>query len=145
MQPHDPDTIRWRMHFQSPRSAVYRALTTSEGRASFWAERAPAAAGMIAFEFINGVRECSPIVEEEPERLFVIRYFGAEVRFELAEPDDGGTDLTLTTKGFPSQDREELLAGWLNVLFPMKAAVDHGVDLRNHDRSRTWDDGWADQ
>lgn len=141
----DRGTIRWRMHFDSAPAAVYRALATDEGRESFWAERAPASDGVIHFEFINGVRESSPILEEDPGRRFVIRYFGAEVTFDLEEPDDGGTDLTLTTRGFASVDREELLAGWLNVLFPMKAAVDHGVDLRNHDRRRTWDDGWADQ
>jgi uncharacterized protein YndB with AHSA1/START domain len=141
----DRDTIRWRVHFESPRSVVYRALTTDEGRASFWAERAPASDGSIDFEFINGVRESSPILEEDPESRFAIRYFGAEVTFELAEPDDGGTDLTLTTQGFAREDREEVLAGWLNVLLPLKAAVDHGIDLRNHDRSRTWDDGWVDQ
>jgi uncharacterized protein YndB with AHSA1/START domain len=145
MELQDRDTIRWRMHFESPRSAVYRTLTTNEGRASFWAERATASEGTVNFEFINGVCESSPILEEEPDRRFVIRYFGAEVKFELEEPDDGGTDLTLTTQGFSVEDREEILAGWLNVLFPLKAAVDHGVDLRNHDPSRTWDDGWADQ
>jgi uncharacterized protein YndB with AHSA1/START domain len=145
MQPEDPGTIRWRMHFESSPSAVYRALTSEQGRESFWAERAPASDGNIHFEFINGVRESSPILAEDLERRFVIRYFGAEVTFEIEEPGDGGTDLTLTTRGFASEDREELLAGWLNVLFPMKAAVDHGIDLRNHDRSRTWDDGWADQ
>jgi hypothetical protein len=26
----------------------------------------------------------------------------------------------------------------------MKAAVDHGVDLRNHDPSRSWVTGYAD-
>jgi uncharacterized protein YndB with AHSA1/START domain len=138
-------TIRWRMHLHAPPSVVYQAVTTEEGRGSFWAEGAPASDGMIHFEFINGVRESSPILEDVPERRFVIRYFGAEVTFDLEAPDDGGTDLTLTTRGFADQDREELLAGWLNVLFPLKAAVDHGVDLRNHDPSRTWDDGWPDQ
>ena len=36
-------------------------------------------------------------------------------------------------------------AGWLNVLFPLKGYIDHGVDLRNHDPGRAWDDGYADQ
>jgi hypothetical protein len=39
----------------------------------------------------------------------------------------------------------EVHAGWLNVLFPLKAYVAHGVDLRNHDPRRTWDEGYADQ
>ena len=40
---------------------------------------------------------------------------------------------------------QEVHAGWLNVLFPLKAFVVHGVDLRNHDPTRVWDDGYADQ
>jgi hypothetical protein len=31
------------------------------------------------------------------------------------------------------------------VLFPFKAAADFGVDLRNHDPSRSWDQGYADR
>jgi uncharacterized protein YndB with AHSA1/START domain len=110
MSSDDRGTIRWRMHLHAPPSVVYQALTTDEGRASFWAERAPASHDTIHFEFINGVRESSPILEDVPERRFVIRYFGAEVTFELEAPHDGGTDLTLTTRGFADQDREELLA-----------------------------------
>jgi hypothetical protein len=30
------------------------------------------------------------------------------------------------------------------VLLCMKAAVDHGVDLRNHDEKRSWWQGYAD-
>jgi hypothetical protein len=30
------------------------------------------------------------------------------------------------------------------VLLALKAAVDHGIDLRNHDPRRTWDRGYAD-
>ena len=91
------------------------------------------------------MRESSEILERHPDRRFALRYFGAETVFDLEPAKDGGTDLTLTTRGFRPDEREELLAGWLNVLFPLKAAVDHGVDLRNHDATRTWDDGWADQ
>ena len=38
----------------------------------------------------------------------------------------------------------ETHAGWLNVLFPLKAYLAFGVDLRSHDRERLWDDGYAD-
>jgi hypothetical protein len=40
--------------------------------------------------------------------------------------------------------RMEMAAGWVSVLMAMKAAVDHGVDLRNHDASRSWSNGYAD-
>jgi hypothetical protein len=38
----------------------------------------------------------------------------------------------------------ETHAGWLNVRFPLKAWVVHGVDLRNPGTDRSWDRGYAD-
>jgi hypothetical protein len=35
-------------------------------------------------------------------------------------------------------------AGWVSVLLALKAAVDFGVDLRNHDPERTWSTGFVD-
>lgn len=124
---------------------MFEALTTDRGRESFWAEHAPQVGDEIHFSFVNGVYERARIVRIEPSTRFEIEYFGAQVVFEVASADDGGTDVTLITTGFAPEDREELLAGWLNVLLPMKAAIDHGVDLRNHDPTRTWERGWADQ
>ena len=37
-----------------------------------------------------------------------------------------------------------MTAGWVSVLMAMKAALDYGVDLRNHDIERTWMKGYAD-
>lgn len=37
-----------------------------------------------------------------------------------------------------------MTAGWVSVLMAMKAAVDHGVDPRNHDEERPWVRGYAD-
>ena len=34
--------------------------------------------------------------------------------------------------------------GWLNVLLPLKACVDHRVDLHNHDPAPSWDQGYVD-
>jgi hypothetical protein len=55
------------------------------------------------------------------------------------------TDLLLTHSGVPEDEWVEVHAGWLNVLFPLKAWLKFGVDLRNHDATRTWDQGYADQ
>jgi hypothetical protein len=38
----------------------------------------------------------------------------------------------------------EMIAGWVSVLMAMKAAVDHNIDLRNHDKSRAWRSGFLD-
>lgn len=141
----DPDVITWRLHLRSPADVVYQALTTDEGRASFWAERTVERGDTIDFDFPGGVTSRVRVLDTQQDRLVRLDYFGAVVSFELEPTGDGGTDLLLTTHGFAPQERSELLAGWLNVLFPLKAYVDHGVDLRNHDPDRTWWHGYADQ
>lgn len=141
----DPEIITWRMHFRSQPGAVYQALTTDEGRASFWAERTIQRGDTIDFEFPGGVTGQSHVLEAQHDRLFRIEYFDAVATFELEPTSDGGTDLRLTSHGFAPEDRTELLAGWLNVLFPLKSFVDYGIDLRNHDPDRTWWHGYADQ
>lgn len=141
----DPSVITWRMHFLSPPDEIYRALTTDAGRSSFWAEETIQRGDTIDFVFPGGLRGQSRVLQASRDRLWRIEYFGAVVTFELENADGGGTDLRLTTHGFAAEDREELLAGWLNVLFPMKASIDEGIDLRNHDPNRTWRHGYADQ
>jgi hypothetical protein len=56
----------------------------------------------------------------------------------------GGTDLTLTDMGVPSEHRTEVIAGWVSVLMALKAAVDFGIDLRGHDSERHWDTGFVE-
>ena len=141
----DPERIEWRLHLRSTPAAVYEALTTDAGRAAFWVERSAQTGDRIELEFPGGVTGQAQVLADEPGRLFRISYFGAVATFELTAAEDGGPDLLLSTHGFAPGDRDELLAGWLNVLFPLKAYVDHGVDLRNHDSRRTWWHGFADQ
>jgi uncharacterized protein YndB with AHSA1/START domain len=133
------------MHLRSPPERVFRLLTTSEGRAQFWAEEAVERDSVIHFSFVNGVTTASPILRTEPNALFEIRYFGSVARFDLTPDGSGGTDLVLTNSGVADTDWIEVHAGWLNVLFPLKAAADFGVDLRSHDPGRTWDRGYIDQ
>ena len=63
----------------------------------------------------------------------------------LAPDGATGTDLTLVNTGVAEQDFAEVHAGWLNVLLPLKAAADFGVDLRSHDPRRTWRERFVDQ
>jgi uncharacterized protein YndB with AHSA1/START domain len=137
--------IRWRMHVPVAPEAVFAALDSNEGRRSFWAESAVERDGAIEFRFINGFTCRSPILERDPPRALAIDYIGAVARFELAPDGAGGTDLLLTHTGVPAEEWNEVHAGWLNVLFPLKAFLVHGVDLRNHDPARSWDHGYADQ
>lgn len=143
--PGDREVIRWRVHLRSSPERVYAMLATEGGRAAFWAESAVEHDGVIHFRFVNGVETRGRIHEANPPRRFALDYFESRVLFELEEDGSGGTDLTLTNTDFAPEDREEILAGWLNVLLPLKAAVDFGVDLRSHDPVRTWERGFVDQ
>jgi len=137
--------IRWRMHLAVPPEKVFAALDSDEGRAAFWAESAIEVDGQIEFRFIDGYETSSRILEREPPHLFSIEYMGGPVRFELADDGSGGMDLLLTHEGVAVEEWNEIHAGWLNVLFPLKAWVTWGVDLRNHDPERSWNQGYADQ
>lgn len=85
------------------------------------------------------------ILENDPPHRFQIIYFGGTVTtFDLADDGRGGTDLVLTDRSVLPEDQHEVLAGWVSVLLSLKAAVDFGIDLRNHDPVRTWDERYAD-
>lgn len=141
----DPDEIVWRLHLASPPAVVFDALDSASGRAAFWAESADEQDGVIRFEFINGMSYAGRVLERTWPDRWVIDYFGSTVTFTLANDGQGGTDLTLVDHGASAENRTEVTAGWLNVLLPLKAWVDHGIDLRNHDPTRTWDEGYVDQ
>lgn len=137
--------IRWRMHIAASPERVFAALDSDEGRASFWAESAVEDSGYIEFRFIDGYTFRGRVLERESPRLLVLDYIGGPARFELSSDEVGGTDLLLIHDGVEPDEWNEVHAGWLNVLFPLKAYVTHGVDLRNHDSARSWLDGYADQ
>lgn len=138
------DLIEWRIHLASPPERVYRTIATDEGRASFWAESAREIDGVVRFEFINGVTYAGRILEQDPPRRWSVDYFQSIATFLLESDGSDGTDLTLINVGVADGDRAQVTAGWLNVLLPLKAAVDFGIDLHNHDPSRSWDQGYAD-
>lgn len=141
----DSDVIRWKLHLTSSPQAVYQTLATNEGRASFWAESAVEEDGIIRFVFPNQAKWQGKILENDPSHKFKVEYYGGSITtFELNPDDIGGTDLTLTDEGVPQEDRLEVIAGWVSVLMALKASVDFGVDLRNHDPSRTWDEGYVE-
>jgi uncharacterized protein YndB with AHSA1/START domain len=140
-----PNIIKWRLHLTSPPSAVYDMLATNEGRSRFWAESAVEADGKIHFKFPNGQSWSGRLIEQVAPQRFAIEYIsGSVATFELSDDGRGGTDLTLTDEGIAVIDRAEVLAGWVSVLLALKAAVDFGVDLRNHDVERTWDADFVD-
>ena len=140
-----PPPITWRLHIPLSPERVYAALDSDAGRAAFWAESAVERDGVIEFQFITGERHVSRVLTRTAPREWAIEYFGGVARFELAPDGSGGTDVLLTHEGVAACEWTDTRAGWLNVLFPLKAWLVHGIDLRNHDPRRTWTDGYADQ
>jgi Activator of Hsp90 ATPase homolog 1-like protein len=136
--------IRWKMHFTSPPEKVFAALATEAGRARYWAESAPEANGTITFHILNYEPFAGHVLGKRKPALFKLEYFGTIAEFSLRSDEKGGTDLTLVATEVDESIRMEMVAGWVSVLMAMKAAVDHGVDLRNHDASRAWGNGYAD-
>ena len=138
--------IRWRVHLRSSPEIVYRALDSAEGRESFWAHEAPEVEdGVIEFSFLNGDTVRSRVLVRESPREWRITYFNDSVTvFELEPGTDGGTDLTVTESGVVKTSWLDNYAGWVSVLLGLKAAVDHHVDLRNGDTTRTWREGFVD-
>jgi len=137
--------IRWRMHLPVVPERVFAAFDSNEGRAAFWAESAIEHEGAIEFAFIDGCRHRSRILVRRPPREWAIEYFGGKACFEFTADGGSGTDLLVTHSGVGPDEWHEVHAGWLNVLFPLKGWLAHGVDLRNHDPARLWAAGYADQ
>jgi hypothetical protein len=141
----DLDEIHWHLHLNSSTQAVYQALSTDDGRASFWAESAIERDGVVHFVFPNQLTWKARILQAVPAQCYTVRYFGnSTATFLLQEDGQGGTDLTLVDRGVSLEDRVEVIAGWVSVLMALKAAVEFGIDLRGHDPARTWDQGYVD-
>lgn len=136
--------IRWRLHLPVPPDRVFAALDSAEEREAFWAESAAEVAGAIEFRFAGGASWSARILVRRPPAVLEIDYAGGPARFELAPDGQGGTELLLTQEGVEVGEWNEVHAGWLNVLLPLKAWVVHGARLRNRDAARSWDRGFAD-
>jgi uncharacterized protein YndB with AHSA1/START domain len=141
----DPQRIEWRLHLRAPPAEVFTTLTQPERMQQFWVESAEVHEGTVEMVFPNGVRQRCRMLERTAPRRFTLEYFGGSIAsFELTEDGAGGTDLRLAVTNVAPELWNEDNAGWVSVLLCLKAAVDHGVDLRNHDPARTWDQDYVD-
>jgi len=140
----EAEVIRWKMHFSSSPAKVYVALSTDEGRKRYWAESAIETEGKIHYVFLNDIENEGEVLEEIPGKKYMVTYFGWTTTFNLEPDGQGGTDMEMIAQGVADNEKAEVTAGWVSWLMAMKAAVDFGVDLRNHDKTRTWFDGYAD-
>ncbi len=138
--------VSWRLHLKSPPEKAFMLWTTDEGRIKFWVELSESNEKEFQLTFINGETVTCRIIKTFPYESFDFTYFeGTTVQLKFEKTPDGGTDFKLTESGYKTLEHRNLhYAGWLNVLFPFKAMCDYGIDLRNHDRTRTWEEGFAD-
>lgn len=116
----------------SAASDVYRALSTVLGRERFWADSAPESDGVISFVLADGRTDESRIEQAVQDRLYQLHHFGQTLTFTLTPTPTNGTDLTLAVS-----DGEVDSGELVSLLLRLKAFVDFGVDLRNHDARRT--------
>jgi hypothetical protein len=121
---------QWKIHFKSAPSEVYRAISTPLGRSRFWAESAKETDGVIHFVFPGDRTDDAPIERAVRDNLYAVRLFGQRLAFVLAPDENHGTDLTLTVEDATDP------TPWVSLLFRLKAHVDFGADLRNHDPAR---------
>ncbi len=136
--------IKWKIHLKSKPETVYDHITTQKGREKFWAESAPEEKNHIVFTFSNGETYKSKILQKDPITHLQIEYFNSIADFYLIKDQSGGTVLEVRNSQVPEEDYLTNYAGWVSLLLTFKAAVDFGVDLRNHNAKRTWSNGFVD-
>jgi uncharacterized protein YndB with AHSA1/START domain len=124
-------STQWKIHFKSSPSEVYRAISTPLGRSRFWAESAKETDGVIHFVLPGDRTDDAPIERAVREHLYVLRLFDERITFTLTPDEHRGTDLTFTHEGTSDPTT------WVSLLLRLKAHVDFGADLRNHDPGRT--------
>ena len=140
-----PHAVRVAIHVNVPPGEVFSVLDSADGRARFWAESAIETEGTIEFRFINGWSHRGKILRREPPAVWSVDYFGGPASFDLRPDGLGGTDVVLTHEGIAPEELADVFAGWVSVLLPLKVWLLTGVDVRNHDPRRTWDQGYVDQ
>lgn len=142
--PRKTPPISWRLSLDVPREEVYALLATDEGRARFWAESTRRRGDAITFRFADGSSHRAWVIEERPPSRFALTYFGGIATFRLNRAGKG-TRLELAHSGVTRDEWSEVQAGWVSALLALKAAAQFDVDLRNHDRRRSWKQRYVDQ
>jgi uncharacterized protein YndB with AHSA1/START domain len=133
----------WKIHLRSNIENVFEILTTDAGREKFWAEKSIKDEHKFTLTFPNGDEEDVMVIFEKDYK-FEFVYFRTIVSITLTEDGKNGTDLVLNCKNIKHDDYVDMASGWVSVLLALKAAVDYNIDIRNHDLTRTWDEGYVD-
>lgn len=138
------DQLLLRVHITATPAVVFSFLATDCGREAFWAEKSTTVDSEFTLMFPDRSTITVPIRIRQQPHVFEIEYFGSITRFVLQPAGATATDLQLTAMGVPLDDMVEVGAGWVSVLLALKSTINYGNDLRNHERARTWTDGYID-
>lgn len=137
------DTILWRVFIAKPTAQVFAYLTHDALRQQYWCELSVQDGPNIAMHFSNRQKTMAQVQGVAAPKVFDLRYFDSDVSFRL-EATAVGTILTVENTGVAVDEWQAVQSGWVSVLLALKAACQFGIDLRNHDPARSWDQGFVD-
>jgi len=130
----DVPVIKLRHVYKHPVSAVWKALTTPELHAKWWAagDVRPVVGHKFDLDMGNFGKQACEVLKVEHEKLIQYRFsagfLNTLITWELS-PENGGTRLTLTHEGFNldsplgRQAFEGMKNGWPAVLTRMDQAL----------------------
>jgi uncharacterized protein YndB with AHSA1/START domain len=135
-----------------PPERVFRAWTNASELSAWFAvtcEIEPRSGGRLFFEWLGGDRLETRIiaVKKNRELCFPFGPKGEQVRVHITKSRQGAL-CTLEQSGMltsPGQKIEMHMGcktGWVFFLTNLKAYLEHGVDLRSHDRRKSYQTGY---
>lgn len=142
MRDRSTTTLSVKVRLNSPPSVAYERFTTDQGRETFLCESSQNDGTAALLQFPNGETTHLVTRASAANSRFAFEYFCDPVHVEFWAADHG-TIVSLTTT-VAVADAADIRAGWVSVLLALKASVDFGVDLRNHDKAHSWDQGFVD-
>ncbi len=125
------ELIQLDQHYAQPPAAVWRALTTPELHARWWAagDVRPVVGHRFELDLGQWGKQPCEVLEVEPERLFKYRFTPDWTLTWKLQPEGSGTRLTLIHDGFDPDNPKHRFAfdnmrkGWPGVLARLGATV----------------------
>jgi hypothetical protein len=139
-----PTSITWRVCLPANPDRVLTAWLDPADQEGFLCRTSELAPGGFHLTFPNGEATRLSVRQiVSPSRL-IFSYFDAVVDITL-QPRGHETELTLVTTGYAPSACLDVTAGWVSVLWALKALLTTGRDLRTHHPSHTWNERYVDQ